>query len=181
MSFAAEVPSPAVLHADVGAGLRITLSQLPPAALSTLKHAASMANPKFYELQRLRKSTWDTPRFVRGDDITLDDHLSCCPVDCGIPSRPSLSGPAPGWSSPTSANPGSEIDVVFTATLKPEQAVAVGVMLAHDDGVLVAPPGSGRTVMACAIIAERATSTLVLVDRKAVAEQRRTHAARCSA
>jgi hypothetical protein len=75
MSFAAEVPSPAVLHADVGAGLRITLSQLPPAALSTLKHAASMANPKFYELQRLRKSTWDTPRFVRGDDITLDDHL----------------------------------------------------------------------------------------------------------
>jgi superfamily II DNA or RNA helicase len=70
---------------------------------------------------------------------------------------------------------------VFTATLKPEQAVAVGVMLAHDDGVLVAPPGSGRTVMACAIIAERATSTLVLVDRKAVAEQRRTHAARCSA
>ena len=35
--------------------------QLSPAALSTFKHAASMVNPKFYELQRLRKSTWDTP------------------------------------------------------------------------------------------------------------------------
>ena len=34
-----------------------------------------MGNPKFYELQRLRKSTWDTPRFVRGYDVTVDDHL----------------------------------------------------------------------------------------------------------
>jgi superfamily II DNA or RNA helicase len=71
-------------------------------------------------------------------------------------------------------NPGAEIDVVFAAELKPEQAVAVGAMLAHDDGVLVAPPGSGKTVIACAVIAERATSTLVLIDRKALAEQWRT-------
>jgi hypothetical protein len=52
---------PQVVHAEAGAGLSIDAAQLTPAALATFKHAAAMANPKFYELQRLRKSTWDTP------------------------------------------------------------------------------------------------------------------------
>ena len=47
-------------------------AQLTPAALATFKHAASIANPKFYELQRLRKSTWDTPRYNRGYDVTVE-------------------------------------------------------------------------------------------------------------
>ncbi|MCW3817724.1 DEAD/DEAH box helicase [Micromonospora sp. DR5-3] len=166
-------PLPPVVHAELGAGLRLDAAQLTPAALSTFKHAASMANPKFYELQRLRKSTWDTPRFVRGYDITIDDHL-ILPRGLRHSVTQIVERAGSRLAVTDARNPGNEIDIDFTAQLKPEQTVAVSAMLAHDDGVLVAPPGSGKTVMACAMIAERATSTLILLDRKALAEQWRT-------
>lgn len=166
-------PLPAVVHAELGAGLSLDSSQLTPAALATFKHAASMANPKFYELQRLRKSTWDTPRFVRGYDITIDDRLV---LPRGL--RHAVAGIVERAGSRLAVtdvrNAGREIDVGFAAELDTKQGAAVSALLAHDDGVLVAPPGSGKTVMACAVIAERGTSTLVLVDRKALAEQWRT-------
>jgi superfamily II DNA or RNA helicase len=47
-------------------------------------------------------------------------------------------------------------------------------MLEHDDGVLQAPPGAGKTVMGCAVIAERKVSTLILVHRKPLMEQWRS-------
>ncbi len=128
-------PLPAVVSAELGAGLKLDCAQLTPAALSTFKHAASMANPKFYELQRLRKSTWDTPRFVRGYDITLNEHLI---LPRGL--RHTVIGIVERTGSRLAVtdvrNTGNEIDVSFRADLQPRQAAAVSTLLAHDNGVL---------------------------------------------
>ncbi|NMR20993.1 DEAD/DEAH box helicase family protein [Cellulomonas fimi] len=164
---------PAVVRAELGAGLVLDTARLTPAAIATFKHAASMANPKFYELQRLRKSTWDTPRFVRGYDVTVDDQL-VLPRGLRHVVADIVERAGSRLDLTDVRNAGEEIGVAFQAELSAPQTTAVSALLAHDDGVLVAPPGSGKTVIACAVIAERSTSTLVLVDRKALAEQWRT-------
>ena len=68
-------PAPAVVHARLGAGIRVEAGELTPALLATLKHAASMPNPLFYERQRLRGSTWNVPRFLQSYEETLDGGL----------------------------------------------------------------------------------------------------------
>jgi hypothetical protein len=66
---------------------------------------------------------------------------------------------------------GAQLDVPFLGELDDRQASAVDAMLMYEDGILHAPTGSGKTVMACAIIAERAVSTLVLINKTALASQ----------
>ena len=64
-----------------------------------------------------------------------------------------------------------EVDFTFAGTLKPFQDIAVQDMLRHDEGVLGAPTGSGKTVMALAIVAEHRQPTLIIVHNKELLNQ----------
>jgi hypothetical protein len=63
-----------LVRARLGAGIRVELADLTPALAASLRHAASMHNPQFYEKQRMRASTWDIPG------------------SCSSPTRPSTAG-----------------------------------------------------------------------------------------
>ncbi|MCL2458012.1 MAG: DEAD/DEAH box helicase [Desulfobulbus sp.] len=65
----------------------------------------------------------------------------------------------------------SEIEIPFHGLLRSYQEQAVAVMLAHSFGVLEAGTGSGKTVMALAIIARRQQPTLIVVHSKELMRQ----------
>ena len=46
--------APPVLGVRLGAGIRLEQAELTPGLVATLRHAASMHNPEFYERQRMR-------------------------------------------------------------------------------------------------------------------------------
>lgn len=72
---------------------------------------------------------------------------------------------------------GTEIDVSFHGQLTPLQQEASNVLLEHEIGVFVAPPGIGKTVVGAYLISVRRRNTLVLVHRRQLLEQWRAQLA----
>ena len=67
---------------------------------------------------------------------------------------------------------GTELKVTFhgqlTITIQEEAASKI---LTHNRGILVAPSGSGKTVVGISIIAKRGVNTLILVNRRPLMDQ----------
>ena len=160
---------PAEIRCTIGADLAIPKASLPPALLAELKHLASIHNPLFYERQRLRLSTHQTPRLIRCYEETLT-HLK---FPRGLHEQLDLAIRAAGSRLVIDdRRPAHDpLPLAFQGTLSALQETALHALLAHDDGVLVAPPGTGKTVIACAAIAARGLPTLVLAHSKPLLEQ----------
>ncbi|HUP73323.1 MAG TPA: DEAD/DEAH box helicase family protein [Acidimicrobiales bacterium] len=160
---------PALIRARAEAMLAIDRIGLPPALVSAIKHLASLQNPEFYEKERLRFSTWDTPRLIRCYRERIDQLL--VPrglrdkVDSLVRDAGSRLVVTEGFATP------APIEVTLRAELTADQHAAADSLATHDLGMLVAPPGSGKTVIGCALIARHAVPTLVIVDRKPLVEQ----------
>jgi superfamily II DNA or RNA helicase len=156
--------APDTVAARLGAMLAISTDRLPSPLLAALKHAASFHNPEFYRKQNQRFSTWNTPRMICCFDATDPAWLK---LPRGLRDEAAhLIRTAGGTLKVTTDLPDHPpLAVEFRGELTATQRGAVAAMTPHPTGVLVAPPGSGKTVMACALIAQHARPTAVIVNR----------------
>jgi hypothetical protein len=124
---------------------------------------------EYVEKERLRLSTWKTPRFLRCYGESFDRLL----LPRGLrEAAETIIAEAGSRFVVREKHPDlARIEVQLQATLPAGQQDALDALCRHDLGVLVAPPGAGKTVLACAVIAHRAVPTLVIVDRQPLLEQ----------
>jgi superfamily II DNA or RNA helicase len=165
------IPRPAaIVRAEFTSRLTLTANDLGPAMISAVKHAAPIRNPEFDARQRARRSTWDTPRFLYSYDETAGGDLV---LPRGL--HPLLTELVESADSTLYVDDkritGERHEFTCSTPLRTVQTTALHQLLEQDTSVLVAPPGAGKTVIACAAIESRSTSTMVLVDRKALADQ----------
>lgn len=148
----------------------ILLRDMPNSLDRFLTERLKIPNPKWLENNRMGRWNGDTPKSLvfytrnadgsliiprgymgqlvrhcrdEGIDYRIDDHRRLLP----------------------------SLDISFGGTLKPFQKTAVDTLSRKHFGTLTAPTGSGKTVMAMALIAERRQPALIIVHTQDLAEQ----------
>ena len=163
------VEPPAVITARAGAMLTIDRIGAPPALVAALKHAASLHNPEFYEKERMRFSTWNTPRFIRCYRESVGELL--LPRGLRDTAERIVKEAGSTLKVTDACTDVTPIEVELLATLTSDQVKAVESLVTNDLGMLVAPPGSGKTLVGCGLIGRHRVPTLVIVDRKPLVDQ----------
>lgn len=160
---------PPEVPAVLGAQLLFEKADLPSVLISRLKRLASFQNPEFYKREKLRLSTARVPRVI----CCADDSANqlALPRGCRSDAEALLAANDSRLAVQDLREPGSRVPHSFVGELTGPQQKAAAAMLGQDVGVLVAPPGAGKTVIGTYLVAARGVSTLVLVHRKPLLDQ----------
>ncbi len=160
---------PDSLNLVVANRIYINTNDVPSILLNQLKRLAAFHNPEFYRRQSMRFSTHATPRIICCSEI-IDDYLAL-PRGCLDDVYSILKEYGIDADVEDKKFSGKKKRFNFVGTLTDEQKKATRKMNKKDVGILVAPPGAGKTVLAIHMMAKRKTNVLVLVHRKPLMEQ----------
>ena len=150
-----------ILHSEVGVPTHLLTSE----QLKLIKSALTISNPLFEQRTKLRIIPWGIPKSLEYWKETTPGILT---IPVGI--FPKI---IKKWNLPyqDAREEGQKLKITFSGVLRDYQAAAVDRMLQGTIGTVQATTGSGKTVIAIAYIAQRARSTLILVDTIELANQ----------
>jgi len=146
------------LSVIIGSDLRLDTSLLSPSLAKEVQSALTMPNPAYLQAEKYARST----RLISPslEFFQASNEILVIPRGFG-PELARILGPGVTWFDRRRAHP--EIKLVFNGVLRDYQSEAVSSVLSHNQGVLEASTGAGKTVMALAIIAVRRQPALILV------------------
>lgn len=147
----------------------IDRTELPPSLVNRLVRLAAFQNPEFYAAQGMRLPTFGKPRVISCAEL-FTKHIAL-PRGCvdAVVDLLVSNGIRPELRD--ERNGGTQLRTRFLGILTKEQQAAVDALISHDTGVLAATTAFGKTVVACNLIAQRNTNTLVLVHRQQLLDQ----------
>jgi superfamily II DNA or RNA helicase len=164
-----DVPLPQEVKAVLAHRVYVEKVGLPSPLINLIKRLAAFQNPEFYKKQAMRLSTATTPRVITCAE-DLPEHVAV-PRGCLEDLRALLKENGVSLLLEDQRQPGEALTMKFDGTLTAVQEEATKAILDEDMGVLVAPPGVGKTVVGIHVIATRGVNTLILVHRKPLLDQ----------
>ncbi|KKR63633.1 MAG: Type III restriction enzyme, res subunit:DEAD/DEAH box helicase [Candidatus Uhrbacteria bacterium GW2011_GWC2_40_450] len=150
-------------------GILVSKVLLDKATINFIREELNFPNLDYWLKKRLGKSVYQTEKFFklieedgenvilpRGFLIKLTDHLRSRGIPFNLQDERTLL---------------PEVNFSSVIELRPEQEKVVSLAMETEQGVIVAPPGSGKTIMGLELIARRSQPTLILTHRRQIANQ----------
>lgn len=149
--------------------VRIPSTGMNSALAGFLKEELNVANSEYYIKKKSGRSTYNTPRHF--NLITeSDDGISLPRGFVGDVIRFCREKNIP-YDFIDKRKKHSKVDYNFGAPLQAHQNAVIEAVKKKDFGVIVAPPGAGKTVMGLRIIADKKQPALIVVHRRQLLDQ----------
>jgi superfamily II DNA or RNA helicase len=133
------------------------------------RRLASFANPEFYKKQRFRLSTYNIPMVI--DCSSVDDRYIKLPRGTYEYLLDICNEKNVKLRIKDKRNIGNSLKIIFNGNLRDEQELCLNKLMEYDNGILHAPTGFGKTVVACNLIAKRGVNTLIVVHNLSLLKQ----------
>ncbi|MDO9533275.1 MAG: DEAD/DEAH box helicase [Deltaproteobacteria bacterium] len=157
-----------MITVTVSNGVELT-GRIPGQVRDTIRERLTFTNPQWEENEKRGFSNWQTPQELcyladHGGRLTIPRGFARQLVEILKKSRVQYRIDDRRRTMP-------EVDFTFKGELRDFQETAVDAMAARDFGTLAAATGSGKTVMALALVARRRQPGLIVVHTKELQEQ----------
>lgn len=164
-----ESPPPTCLTITLKENLLLHRPGMPMPVINFLKEELNFLNSQFIIKKKMGKNTWGTERYFR----FVEEQENVVIIPRGFTGKllRFLKDSKIEYDFKDERFKSKPVPFHFSAPLREYQKPTVEATTKKDIGVIVAPPGSGKTVIGLKIIADKQQPALIVVHRKQLADQ----------